>query len=75
MSPLADLDAGGGRRYRAEGFVSQRGGNRVIGWIVLGVLILVGVLAVSAYNRLVELRNRYKNAFSQIDVQLKLDTI
>ena len=43
----------------------------MIGWIVLGVLILVGVLAVSAYNRLVELRNRYKNAFSQIDVQLK----
>lgn len=30
----------------------------------------VGMLAVR-YNRLVELRNRYKNAFSQIDVQLK----
>jgi len=40
-------------------------------WIVLGILMLVVVLAVSAYNRLVELRNRYKNAFSQIDVQLK----
>jgi len=25
----------------------------------------------AAYNRLVELRNRFKNAFSQIDVQLK----
>src|SRR5438067_5641629 len=33
--------------------------------------MLVVVLAVSAYNRLVELRNRYKNAFAQIDVQLK----
>jgi LemA protein len=40
-------------------------------WIVLGVVALVVVLAIGAYNRLVELRNRYKNAFSQIDVQLK----
>ena len=43
----------------------------MIGWIVLGVLVLFVLLAVTAYNRLVELRNRYKNAFSQIDVQLK----
>jgi len=43
----------------------------VIGWIVLGVLVLFVLLAVTAYNQLVELRNRYKNAFSQIDVQLK----
>ena len=43
----------------------------MIGWIVLGVLILVIAMVVSAYNRLVELRNRFKNAFSQIDVQLK----
>ena len=43
----------------------------MIGWIVLGVLVLVVMLAVTAYNRLVELRNRFKNAFSQIDVQLK----
>ena len=40
-------------------------------WIVLGLVVLVVVLAMSAYNRLVQLRNRYKNAFSQIDVQLK----
>jgi LemA protein len=43
--------------------------------IVLAVLVLVGLLVVVAligmYNRLVTLRNRYKNAFSQIDVQLK----
>ncbi len=43
----------------------------MVAWIVLGVLLLAVVLLVSAYNRLVELRNRYKNAFSQIDVQLK----
>jgi LemA protein len=40
-------------------------------WIFLGVLGLLAFLVVSAYNRLVQLRNRYKNAFSQIDVQLK----
>ena len=42
----------------------------MVGLIVLGVLVLVVVMVVAAYNRLVELRNRYKNAFSQIDVQL-----
>src|SRR6516162_5413128 len=45
------------------------------GWIALifiGVLLLLLILwAISAYNRLVAYRNRYKNAFSQIDVQLK----
>ena len=43
----------------------------MVGLIVLGILVLGAIVAVSAYNRLVELRNRYKNAFSQIDVQLK----
>jgi LemA protein len=43
----------------------------MMGWIVLGVLALAALMAVTVYNRLVELRNRYKNAFSQIDVQLK----
>jgi LemA protein len=38
----------------------------------LGVVVLVvGVLAVTIYNRLVSLRNRYRNSYSQIDVQLK----
>lgn len=43
--------------------------------IVLGVLLLIvvvfGLWAVGIYNGLVTLRNRFKNAFSQIDVQLK----
>ena len=43
--------------------------------IVLGVLVLIGlilvIMAVGIYNSLVTLRNRYKNAYSQIDVQLK----
>src|SRR5471030_913537 len=43
--------------------------------IVLGILIaIVVVVALSAtgiYNSLVSLRNRFKNAYAQIDVQLK----
>src|SRR5258707_13159879 len=42
---------------------------------VLGGIAFVGLLvvlwAVGAYNGLVTLRNRFKNAFAQIDVQLK----
>lgn len=41
------------------------------GWVVLGVVVVVAIWAMSIYNGLVALRNRYKNAFSQIDVQLK----
>src|SRR2546430_13733913 len=73
MYPLAGFGRGRRAPIRCESCSSalQRGGNRVIGWIVLGVLVLVVMLAVTAYNRFVELRNRFKNAFSQIDVQLK----
>jgi LemA protein len=40
--------------------------------LVLGVLVaLVAIYAIGQYNQLVTLRNRFKNAFSQIDVQLK----
>ena len=39
--------------------------------VVLVVIVLLVVWLVALYNRLVTLRNRYKNAFSQIDVQLK----
>jgi LemA protein len=40
-------------------------------WIALGVVVGIALLAIVIYNRLVTLGNRYKNAFSQIDVQLK----
>ena len=40
-------------------------------WIVLGVVVVIAFWAVSIYNRLVQLRNRLKNGFAQIDVQLK----
>jgi len=39
-------------------------------WIFLGAIALLFVYAVALYNRLVTARNRYKNAFAQIDVQL-----
>ena len=42
----------------------------VLGVLFLGVVIL-GLWAVGIYNGLVALRNRFKNAFAQIDVQLK----
>ena len=41
------------------------------GWIVLGIVIVIALWAIVIYNGLVVLRNRFKNAFSQIDVQLK----
>ena len=41
------------------------------GWIFLAVVVAIVVWAISIYNGLVVLRNRFKNAFAQIDVQLK----
>lgn len=47
-------------------------GPGIIALIVVGVVVLLLILwAVGVYNNLVTLRNRFKNAFSQIDVQLK----
>lgn len=39
--------------------------------VILVLVVLIALLAIGIYNSLVTLRNRYKNAFSQIDVQLK----
>ena len=41
------------------------------GWIALAVIVAIAFWAVAIYNGLVQLRNRFKNAFAQIDVQLK----
>jgi LemA protein len=47
-------------------------------WVAIGILagfvflvLLIAGIGVAIYNSLVAMRNRYKNAFAQIDVQLK----
>jgi LemA protein len=45
------------------------GGN--MGWFAFGAVALLCLWVISIYNRLVSHRNRFKNAFAQIDVQLK----
>lgn len=40
-------------------------------WILVGLGAFFIFFLISIYNRLVSLRNQYKNSFSQIDVQLK----
>ena len=39
--------------------------------LLVGIVLIFGLWAMGTYNGLVKLRNRYRNAFSQIDVQLK----
>lgn len=39
-------------------------------WIILAIIGALVLFAITIYNRLVAGRNRYKNAFAQIDVQL-----
>lgn len=40
-------------------------------WIVLGVIAVIALALIGTYNGLVALRNRCRQAFSDIDVQLK----
>jgi LemA protein len=44
-------------------------------WIILAIVVVIGLFlvmyGVGIYNRLVTLKNRFENAFSQIEVQLK----
>ncbi len=41
------------------------------GWIILGIIAALIVWLITIYNGLVARKNEYKNAFAQIDVQLK----
>jgi LemA protein len=40
-------------------------------WVVLGIIVILVLWVMGAYNGLVGLRNAVKNAWAQIDVQLK----
>ena len=62
----------------ADFFVYGAGHRRFIGsfimstgWIVLGVLVVIVLFALGAYNRLVALSQRVGQSFADIDVQLK----
>jgi len=39
--------------------------------VLVAIVVVLGLWVASIYNALVSLRNRFKNAFAQIDVQLK----
>ncbi len=40
-------------------------------WLFFGFLALVLIYLIAVYNKLIALRNRFKNGFAQIDVQLQ----
>jgi len=52
----------------AEPATMMLGGIILIGLVVV---VVVGAMVIGIYNKLVTMRNRYKNAYAQIDVQLK----
>jgi len=43
----------------------------IVALVFVGLVVVLGAWVAGIYNTLVGLRNRFKNAFSQIDVQLK----
>ena len=47
------------------------GTTLILGLVVLGLLLVVVFAIVGIYNKLVTLRNRFRNGWSQIDVQLR----
>ena len=40
-------------------------------WVIIGIIVILLIIFIAIYNGLVGLRNQVKNAWAQIDVQLK----
>ena len=59
------------RAYRRLSRAPQYDDDVLAVWIILGVVVLLLIFLVLAYNGLVRLRNRIDNAWAQIDVQLR----
>jgi LemA protein len=43
----------------------------MIGWVILGIIVLLGIFLIGMYNGLVRLKVQCDNAWADIDVQLK----
>jgi len=43
----------------------------MMGWIILGIVVVLVIYVISVYNSLKVIENRVENAWSQIDVQLQ----
>jgi LemA protein len=43
----------------------------IAAWVVIGIVVILAIVLWTLYNGLVRLRNQVKNAWAQIDVQLK----
>lgn len=54
-----------------DGTILFEGVFKMIGWIILGIIVIVIFIAIGYYNGLVRNKNEVKNSFAQIDVQLK----
>lgn len=51
--------------------IASIAGSMIVLLVIVGLILVFGFIIVGIYNGLVRLRNAYKNAFAQIDVQLK----
>src|SRR5216117_1414197 len=67
-----DLRRGQRLRPRSLEADARKGGDMGWGsWVFVGIVVAAVAWLISIYNGLVAQRNRFKNAFAQIDVQLK----
>src|SRR5438128_522125 len=58
-------------RSRSRDRKTRRFRMGVVGWVVAAIVVVAALWAIMTYNGLVSLRQRCRQAFSDIDVQLK----